>query len=145
MTVLKVDFCGKTMFYENGVRIDPIEELKMKLDDIINGSDFENQVTNFFKRFAVPASFGLGTLSTATHAFAAGTETIGEKLKPLIQIVQDLALPVGIVVASWGLLEVIMGNFPSGKEKIKYAIIGFVGMFIIPEVFYAISSAFRTA
>lgn len=131
------------MFYENGVRIDVIEEMKMKIEEIMNNSEFENQLNLFFKRFAIPASFGLGALSTAKMAFAAGTESIGEKLKPLIQIVQDLALPVGIVVASWGLLEVIMGNFPSGKEKIKYALIGFVGMFIIPEVFYAISSAFR--
>lgn len=65
-----------------------------------------------------------------------------DKLYPLIELVQDLALPVGIVVSTWGLLEYMIGN-PAGKDKIKGAVVGFIGIFIIPSVFYAIRGAFR--
>ena len=72
---------------------------------------------------------------------AAGTSGLGDRLLPLLNMVQDLSLPVGIVVASWGLIDIIVGN-PQGKDKIKNAIIGYVGMFLIPEVFYGIHAAF---
>jgi hypothetical protein len=91
---------------------------------------------------AVTASAFLGALNMAGQALAS-TGGFADRLLPLIHMVQDLALPAAIVVSSWGLIEVIIGNIASGKEKLKYSIIGFLGMFLIPEVFYAIKEAFQ--
>lgn len=64
------------------------------------------------------------------------------KLWPLVDKLQEFGLAVGIAMALWGLCRVIMGD-PSGKQQIWQAIIGFVGLFIIPEVFFSIWGAFK--
>lgn len=64
------------------------------------------------------------------------------KLWPLVGKLQQFGLVAGIAVALWGLCRVIMGD-PSGKKVIGDAIIGFIGLFIIPEVFFAIWGAFN--
>ena len=119
-----------------------IQRAKSRVYDLLEQPNLEEKVEVVFKRYGIPSAIGIGLLNIATTASAAGTDTIGEKLKPLLQILQDLALPLGIIVASWGLIEIIIGNFPQGKEKIKYAVVGFVGMFIIPEIFYTIRDVF---
>jgi len=101
-------------------------------------------------KILVPASAALGWLNVATNAFAAApgaastTAGLVSRLSPLINLVQDLALPIGIIVASWGLIEIMLGN-PAGKQKIKSAIISYVGVFVIPFLFYEIHHAFRGA
>lgn len=92
---------------------------------------------------AVSVSALLGVLNMAGQALAAsGAVSLADRMLPLIHMVQDLALPAAIVVSSWGLIEVIIGNIESGKEKLKYSVIGFIGMFLVPEIFYAIRDAF---
>lgn len=123
----------------------------------------ERQIDAFFKKIGIPVAAGIGILTAAGHAFKAHATSafsvqaatavatagktavhmgLGERLMPLIHMVQELALPIGIVVASWGMIEMIMGNIDAGKHKLKWAIIGFCGMFLIPEIFFAIRDAF---
>ena len=119
-----------------------IQRIKARAYDLLEQPKLDEKVDVVFKRYGIPSAVGLGLLNIANTAAAAGTDTIGEKLKPLLQILQDLALPLGIIVASWGLIEIILGNFPQGREKVKYAVVGFIGMFIIPEIFYTIRDVF---
>ena len=64
------------------------------------------------------------------------------KLWPLVDRLQEFGLAAAIAVSLWGLCRVIMGD-PSGKQQIWQAIIGFTGLFIIPEVFFSIWEAFK--
>jgi len=64
------------------------------------------------------------------------------KLWPLVGKLQQFGLAVGIAMSLWGLCRFIMGD-PSGKKLIGDAIIGFIGLFVIPEVFFAIWGAFN--
>lgn len=105
---------------------------------------YEDKIKKAFKKYVMPASIAVGILNRSTTVFAevSGTKTIAESMMPLIDMIQDLALPIGIAISSWGLIEIIAGNFGSGKDKVKYAVIGFAGMFLVPEIFYAIRGAF---
>lgn len=125
--------------YENGVNIMPIEV------KAIEPREIDLKVDRLFKNQVMPFAVGTGVLSMSGKVFAATATgvNIADRIMPLINMIQDLALPVGIGVATWGLIEIIVGNFSSGKGKIKYAVVGFAGMFIIPEVFYAIRGAFQ--
>ncbi len=64
------------------------------------------------------------------------------KLWPLVGKLQEFGLAVGIGMSLWGLCRIIMGD-PSGKQQIWQSIIGFVGLFVLPEVFFAIWGAFN--
>lgn len=147
MTTLTVnfghkDYGFKKVQFERGIETSPIFEKANQVLVLSTEKKLEQFVDNFFRKVAVPVSIGLGYTGMTLRAFASTGVNLAEKLTPLISIVQDLALPVGIVVASWGLIEIIMGNLESGKHKLKYSVIGFVGMFIIPQVFYSIKEAF---
>lgn len=125
--------------FENGVDITPVKF------EYVEANKLDDKVEKIFKNRVIPASIGVGMMSMGNVVFADDGKIGGlaDRLMPLINMIQDLALPIGIGVATWGLIEIIIGNFGSGKSKIKYAVIGFAGMFIIPEVFYAIRSAFQ--
>lgn len=113
----------------------------------------ENEIQKHVKKFGkimLPASIITGALNVAKGALAAGTAVaasgsvgtnLADALMPLIHMVQDFAFPVGIVVASWGLIEVMVGQ-PNGKTKIKMSVVGFIGMYIIPTIFKAIRAGF---
>jgi len=82
------------------------------------------------------------TYNVAQVAAAPVTGTgLATALQPVIGMLQELALPVGIGMAIWGLIEVMVGN-PGGKDKIKWALISYVGVFIIPFFFYQVRGAF---
>jgi len=91
-----------------------------------------------------PISSLAGQYSVATTAQAVPVAKtymgIAPALQPVISMLQELALPVGIGMAIWGLIEIIIGN-PGGKEKIKYAMLGYIGVFVIPYFFYQIKGA----
>lgn len=92
---------------------------------------------------AYPVSAAANSFSIAGVAPAAAAPALGlaPALAPVISMLQDLALPVGIGMAIWGLIEIIIGN-PGGKEKIKYSMLGYIGVFIVPFFFYQIRNAF---
>jgi len=73
---------------------------------------------------------------------AAAVPGLTGKLWPLIDRLQEFGLAAAIAVSLWGLCRVIMGD-PGGKQVIWQALIGFVGLFIIPEVFISVWGAFR--
>jgi len=90
-----------------------------------------------------PISTLAGQYSVATQAVPVAAKTymgIAPALQPVISMLQELALPVGIGMAIWGLIEIIIGN-PGGKDKIKYALLGYIGVFVIPYFFYQIKGA----
>lgn len=125
----------------NGKRVET-EVNQLVLVD--TGKEIETKVNNIFKKHLMPASVATGIISVGTRVLAAtgGTAGLADKLMPLVHMIQDFALPVGIIVATWGLIEIMIGN-PGGKQKIKFAVLGYCGIFIVPEVFYAIRGAFR--
>lgn len=134
---MKVNVGGKFICqYENGIDVTP-----KQFDDVIV-NDIDLKVDKIFKNQVIPISVLAGA-STIPRLAYANSKDLADRLMPLIEMIQNLALPIGIGVATWGLVEIIVGNFGSGKGKIKYAVIGFTGMFIIPEIFYAIRDAFQ--
>lgn len=146
MTVTTVKFGNETWYYENGVNItERVHQAKQEIIEIIDSPGFAKKVDKFFKRVAIPTSIPISLLTIPSKTMAAGFDSskINQQMQPIVELVQSLALPIGVLVSSWGLLEIIMGNFGSGKDKIKYAIIGFVGMFVVPNVFYTIQAAFN--
>ncbi|MNN48316.1 hypothetical protein D3C81_1627880 [compost metagenome] len=128
------------------------------LAELTPEAKLERRIDKFFKRAAVPTSALVGVLAelgqfyaeqvheaVAVFAYEEAVHSIAlaDRMRPLIHMLQDIAMPIGITVSLWGLIEVMMGNIESGKSKLKWAIIGFIGMFLIPEVFYAIRDAFQ--
>lgn len=122
-----------------------VEHVKSDVIDALESENVDEKINKFIKKWGIPSAVATSIMNVANnvHAKMENTDKIGDKLQPLIDILQDLALPIGIIVSLWGLIEIIVGNLPSGKEKIKYAIIGFLGFFIIPEVFYTIREVFQ--
>ena len=139
MTYIKVGDC--VYIIDNNADLTRLERIKTSIFELLESPDLDRKVNRLFKRYAVPSAATFGMLNMAITTYAS-TDTIGDKLLPLMRMLQDLALPLGIIVASWGLIEIILGNFAQGKEKIKYSVVGFVGMFVIPEVFYTIRDVF---
>lgn len=103
------------------------------------------QVTRFGKTM-LPISLGAGILNSTFIAKAEAVVVVGtglaDRLQPLVHLVQDLALPVGICTSIWGIIELMLQN-PAGARKIKSSVIGFVFIYVIPTVFYAIRDAFQ--
>ena len=107
------------------------------------------------KKHLIPLTTGINLLAMAPISSLAGQYSVANQavpvaskayigiapaLQPVISMLQELALPVGIGMAIWGLIEIIIGN-PGGKDKIKYAMLGYIGVFIIPFFFYQIKGA----
>jgi len=110
------------------------------------------KIEKIFKNYLVPTSVFLSIMNLTSPVFAAiastpaapvGTSNLIISLWPIITMVQDLALPVGIIVSIWGMVEMIIGS-PGWKQKLKFAVIGYISMFIIPTFFVAIHNAFST-
>jgi len=116
------------------------------------------KVEKLFKNYLVPTSVVLSVINLASPVLAVvssvptltntvgnpvGTSNLIVSLWPIIIMVQDLALPVGIIVSIWGMVEMIIGS-PGWKQKLKFAVIGYISMFIIPTFFVAIHNAFSS-
>ena len=80
--------------------------------------------------------------TTATKLFL-GVGLIGfdDGFIEIIEIFQDFSFYIGLAYATWGVIEYILDK-PSGHEKIKKAIYGYIGVNILPIVFAAIKKAF---
>ena len=112
-----------------------------------------NRIREAAKRHILPLTAGINlfavapistvaskySVPVATQAAAPAVNSLSSTiiLQPVISMLQELALPIGIGMSIWGLIEICIGN-PGGKEKIKYAILSYVGVFIIPYFFYQI-------
>ena len=81
-------------------------------------------------------------LNAAVRAQAAYSGNIAKGFGPLIDMIQDFCFPIGIAVSLWGIIELMLGN-PGGKDKVKWAVIGYIGAFVIPFLFEQIRIAFR--
>jgi len=64
------------------------------------------------------------------------------RLWPLISRMQDFGLFIGIGFGLWGVYMIMVGN-PEGKNKLIQALVGFIGLYIVPEAFMSIRDAFR--
>lgn len=87
----------------------------------------------------MPLSVFAGSMYAAPRVFAANVD-IMEGLWPIIELLQGFALPVGIGIATWGLIEIMIGN-PGGKTKLKYAVGGYIGIFLVPYLFITLRDA----
>lgn len=111
-----------------------------------------NRIRETARRHILPLTAGINLLATAPISAVAGQYSVATTtqavpaakvisstliLQPVISMLQELALPAGIGMSIWGLIEICIGN-PGGKDKIKYAILSYVGVFIIPYFFYQI-------
>lgn len=137
MSVLVIRVNGKILEDRKQAPFEIVESLESRI---------EKMVDKFFSKIALPASIGLGILTQVGITYAeqiTNTVGLGDRLMPLLHMLQDFGLPAGIIMSTWGLIEMMLGNIESGKHKMKWAIIGFVGMFIIPDVFFAIRDGFR--
>ena len=108
--------------------------------------DCLNRFHESAKRYILPLTTGVNLLALAPISSVVGqysvpvaSKTISSALiiQPVISMLQELALPIGIGMSIWGLIEICIGNL-GGKDKIKYAILSYVGVFIIPYFFYQI-------
>jgi hypothetical protein len=140
--------CGKAAQYDvcnTCLATRLADEDFQNLIDLSNGKrQLEQKVYRIGKK-VVSAAVVMGIINTTVMiASAAVTGTpiapvgIEHVLDPLIHMVQSFGVPVGIAVSSWGGIEIMMGNKDGGMRKIKYALLGFVAMFIVPYIFYVL-------
>lgn len=67
------------------------------------------------------------------HIVYAGT--IAQSLKPLVDVIKDLAEPISYGFMIKGFMSVMAGDESKGFKTIKNAIGGFVGIQFIPQIF----------
>lgn len=65
---------------------------------------------------------------------------INDALKPLINVLQDLAEPVSYGFMVKGFLQIMSGDDHAGQKTIKSAIGGFLGIQFIPRIFAVIKN-----
>jgi hypothetical protein len=61
-------------------------------------------------------------------------------LEAIIELIQQFAYYIALAYSTWGLIEYSMDN-PSGLQKAKRAVIGYIGIFVLPVLFDAIRKA----
>ena len=61
-------------------------------------------------------------------------------LDSIIKLLQEFSYYIGMGYCLWGCIEYSM-DIPSGATKMKRAITGFIGVYIIPIIFKAIKNA----
>jgi hypothetical protein len=81
----------------------------------------------------LPVAVNISTMLTPTKAYAA--EPLSGALKPIIDVLKDLAEPVSYAFMIQGFIQMMAGNSEKGKKTIKNAIIGFIGVQWIPWIF----------
>jgi hypothetical protein len=73
---------------------------------------------------------------------SAGALTTGDfsGLESIIQLLQQFSYYVGLGYALWGTIEYTMDN-PAGGSKVKRAVTGYIGIYVLPVIFKAIRNA----
>ena len=61
-------------------------------------------------------------------------------LQIIIKLFQEFAYYIGMGYATWGAIEYAMDN-PAGADKAKRAVVGFIGIYVIPVIFTSIKNA----
>lgn len=79
-------------------------------------------------------------LAAATNFVVGSNLGLYDKLAPLIDIIQELALPVGIGMATWGAIEYMVGHKDKGQKLIISSVLGYAGTFLIPFLFQIIKT-----
>lgn len=74
-------------------------------------------------------AFAEGTMKAAT------TTSFSSGLKPLIDVLKDLAEPVSYGFMIKGFMKVMSGDEHEGLKTVKYAIGGYLGVQWIPSIF----------
>ena len=80
--------------------------------------------------------------STINIIMAGGALVSGDLsgLDDIIKLLQEFSYYIGMGYCLWGCIEYSM-DVPSGATKMKRAITGFIGVYIIPIIFKAIKNA----
>lgn len=90
----------------------------------------------------VSIPFNSGILYATQPTTKVPVKDLATGLWPLIELLQDFAFPVGVGIAVWGLIEVMLDN-PKGKDRVKQAFVCYIGIFVIPYLFVVIKNAFQ--
>jgi len=75
------------------------------------------------------------TIISCFNGHTVYAKTIAESLKPLVDVIKDLAEPISYGFMIKGFLSVMGGDESKGFKTIKNAIGGFVGIQFIPQIF----------
>ncbi|MGI6226906.1 MAG: hypothetical protein ACOYJ1_11695 [Peptococcales bacterium] len=90
---------------------------------------------------------GKMALKYSTYVYAGalvppvGSTGLTEKLWPLLGRIQEFGLWASIAMGLWCCCRILMGD-SGGKEMIWQTLLGFLGLFILPEIFLGIWKAF---
>ena len=133
---------GDCVYLFESEDISRMQYIRKRIFETLEQPDLDKKVNRFYKKFVMPASISIALLNMSTRAFAKEQNPLSDGLYPAIRLIQEFAFPLGVVVSSWALLELMVGNVAAAKEKLKFSIMGFVGMFLVPEVFYMIRDMF---
>lgn len=79
--------------------------------------------------------FGVGIAIITIMQDKVYANPINDALKPLINVLQDLAEPVSYGFMVKGFLQIMAGDDHAGQKTIKSAIGGFLGIQFIPKIF----------
>jgi hypothetical protein len=111
---------------------------------IIDLSPFRKKVllslTSISLLYTSPSTVLAATTQTVQTAIK--KPSFGEAFMPLIQLLQEAALPVGIGIAIWGMIEWMLDN-PGGKDRVKKAVGCYIGIYVVPYIFLVIRDAFH--
>lgn len=113
-----------------------IEQIESKLN--VPSFSFLEKIAKDNKE--VIARSGVGVSFLTASSFVVGQIGLYESIYPVIQIVQELGRPLGIIMALFGLYYVMIGEKDKGFQMIKLSLVGYAGTYIIPYVFDVIST-----
>ena len=89
------------------------------------------------------ANKNIRKVNTTINILMAGTAIASgdlSGLEDIIKLLQEFSYYIGMGYCLWGCIEYSM-DVPSGTTKMKRAITGFIGVYVIPIIFKAIKKA----
>lgn len=77
------------------------------------------------------------TILNSSPAFASGgfiQKRIMDAFEPIVDLLQGISYPVGLIMLTGGMLLVMVGQQSRGVRMIKWAAIGYIGMQFVPAL-----------
>ncbi len=92
-----------------------------------------------FRRLSGTAVF-VGVLLVAGVAMAYTPGTVGEKAKPLIELLKDVAEPLAYGCYIWAFIRYILGQRAEAMQMFKSITWGYIGIQVLPWIFDIVKS-----
>jgi len=110
---------------------------------IVNDIKHNKQHNKTNKLYSYSVNKKLNKINTTINIIMAGGALASgdlSGLEDIIKLLQEFSYYIGMGYCLWGCIEYSM-DIPSGATKMKRAITGFIGVYIIPIIFKAIKNA----